>query len=240
VRPLQEFLTPSRDPFRYLRLPDPEDQVMSTPSTKSHLLFTSRGCGSVIAEALLELAHVPYEREEHAYKALGPANERIAVYNPLGQVPTLVLPDGSVMTEAAAIALHLADLAPDAGLAPRVGDAARPQFLRWLVFLVADVYATFYYADKPQKFVSGEAATRELKESIRAHRLNLWRMAEKAAQASPWFLGQQFSALDVFVAAMTRWTPRRDWFADNTPKLIAIARATDEKAELKEVWSRNF
>ncbi len=35
--------------------------------------------------------------------------------NPLGQVPTLVLPDGRVMTESAAIILHLADQAPQAG-----------------------------------------------------------------------------------------------------------------------------
>lgn len=213
---------------------------MTTPArdTQSLLLFTSRGCGSVIAEALLELARVPYEREEHAYKSLGPTNARIAAFNPLGQVPTLVLPDGSVMTEVAAIALHLADTAP--GLAPQVGDPARPQFLRWLVFLVADVYATFYYADKPQKFVSGETAAQELKESIREHRLNLWRMVEKAVEPAPWFLGRQFSALDVFIAAMTRWTPRREWFADHCPKLTSIARAADEKPELKEVWARNF
>lgn len=208
--------------------------------SKAHLLFTSRGCGSAIAEALLELARIPYEREEHAFKTLGPGNERIRAYNPLGQVPTLVLPDGSVMTEVAAIALHLADAAPDAGLAPKVGDPARPQFLRWLVFLVADVYATFYYADKPEKFVSGDAPAKELKESIREHRLNLWRMLENVVAPAPWFLGRQFSALDVFVAVMTRWTPRRDWFAENTPKLMAIARAVDERPELKEVWARNF
>lgn len=213
---------------------------MAERDAKTHLLFTSRGCGSVIAEALLERAHIPYEREEHAFKSLGPTNARIATYNPLGQVPTLVLPDGSVMTEVAAIALHLADLAPAANIAPKVGDPARPQFLRWLIFLVADVYATFYYADKPEQFVSDEAAAKELKTSIREHRLNLWRMVEKAAHAEPWFLGQQLSALDVFVAAMTRWTPRREWFAENCPKLTAIARAADELQELKPVWARNF
>ncbi len=213
---------------------------MAAHDAKPHLLFTSRGCGSAIAEALLELARIPYDREEHAFKSLGPANERIAAYNPLGQVPTLVLPDGSVMTEVAAIALHVTDIAPAANIAPKVGDPARPQFLRWLVFLVADVYATFYYADKPEKFVSGEEPAKELKTSIRGHRLNLWRMVEEAARAEPWFLGQQFTALDVFVAAMTRWTPRRDWFAENCPKLTSIARAADERPGLEAVWARNF
>ncbi len=213
---------------------------MTGHATNRHLLFTSRGCGSVIVEALLELVQVPYDREEHAFKSLGPANERIRSFNPLGQVPTLVMPDGSVMTETAAIALHLADTVPASGLAPRVGDPARAQFLRWLIFLVADVYATFYYADKPERFVSGEEPAKELKQAIREHRLNLWRMVEDAIRPAPWFLGRQFSALDVFVCVMTRWTPRRDWFAEHCPRLNAIARAVDERAELEAVWARNF
>jgi len=207
---------------------------------KPYHLFASPGCGSVIVEALLELAGLPYEVESHAFDSLGPGNERISAFNPLGQVPTLVLPDGGVMTESAAIAIYLAERAPAAGLAPAPGDPARAQFLRWIVYLVADVYATYHYADKPQKFVSDAAAARELKESVREHRQDLWRIVEKAIEPAPWFLGRQFSALDVFVAVMTRWTPRRDWFAKECPKLTAIARAMDAEPRLAGIWQRNF
>jgi GST-like protein len=209
-------------------------------SSKPYLLFTSRGCGSVLVEAMLELARLPYEREEHAFETLGPANERIRRFNALGQVPTLVLPDGSVMTESAAIALYLAERAPTARLAPALEDPARAQFLRWLVFLVADVYATYYYADKPQQFVSDPAGATELAERIAEHRKNLWRIVERAIEPAPWFLGKQLSALDVFVCVMTRWTPKREWFATECPKLMAIATAVDAKPELQAVWERNF
>ncbi|HEU4530913.1 MAG TPA: glutathione S-transferase family protein [Steroidobacteraceae bacterium] len=215
--------------------------MATTPDgRRPYLLFTSKGCGSVLVEAMLELARVPYEREEHAFEQLGPSNARITRFNPLGQVPTLVLPDGSVMTESAAIALYLSEQAPEAGLAPPVGDDSRPQFLRWLIFLVADVYATYYYADKPEKFVNGAQAAGELKASIRAHRENLWRMVERAIEPAPWFLGRQLSALDVFVTVMTRWTPRREWFAANCPKLTSIVRRLDDDARLKPIWQRNF
>ena len=58
--------------------------------------------------------------------------------NPMGKVPTIVHGD-TVVTEAAAIALYLADLFPEAGLAPAIGDPARGTYLRWIVFNQAAV-----------------------------------------------------------------------------------------------------
>ena len=48
--------------------------------------------------------------------------------NPMGKVPTIVH-GGTVITEAAAIAIYLADLFPEAGLAPKFGDPARGTYL---------------------------------------------------------------------------------------------------------------
>src|SRR5262249_29990328 len=113
----------------------------------------TRGCGSVLVEAALVLAELPYDREGIDYSEPGPALDRLLAYNPLGQVPTVVLPGGAVMTETAAIALHIHDLVPAAGLFPVAGDPLRPTALRWLAFLVAAVYPTFTYGDTPDKWV---------------------------------------------------------------------------------------
>jgi len=50
--------------------------------------------------------------------------------NPLGKVPTLVH-GGAVITEQVAVTIYLADLYPEAGLTPAVGDPLRGPFLRW-------------------------------------------------------------------------------------------------------------
>src|SRR5688572_22796341 len=94
-------------------------------------LMSAKGWGSVLAETAMASAGVDYEIEDVDME--GPRTSLLRV-NPLGQVPTLILPDGRVMTESAAIVLHLHDLNPAAGLAPAPGDAERPDFLRWLVF----------------------------------------------------------------------------------------------------------
>jgi GST-like protein len=69
--------------------------------------------------------------------------------------------------------------------------------------------------------------------------LRLWGIVEEAAGA-PWFLGDRFSALDIYVAAMTRWRPKRPWFAEHAPRLHAIALAADAEPRLAQVWARNY
>ena len=135
----------------------------------------------------------------------------IAAQTSLTQIPTLVLADGTVLTESAAITLYLADVTGLDSLVPRRGDATRTAFLRWLVFLVANVYPTYTYADEPSRFVAGEDAQRSFKASVSAYREKLYRVLEGAA-GSPCFLGERFSALDVYVCVMSRWRPGRAWF----------------------------
>src|SRR5690606_41911829 len=99
-------------------------------------LLGEHGWGSVLVEAQLVLYGI-----EHDFERVGDlfesaeARRRVAAFNPLSQVPTLVLPDGTVMTESAAITLYLAEVAASDLLVPPPGDATRARFLRWPIFL---------------------------------------------------------------------------------------------------------
>jgi GST-like protein len=196
-----------------------------------------RGCGSAIAEAALVLAGIAYDREEVDYTKPSPARDRLLALNPLGQVPTVVMPDGGVMTETAAIALYLDELVPGAGLFPAPRDPLRRDTLRWLSFLIAAVYPTFTYGDEPDKWI-GEAG-QLLRDATNAHRQSLWQQIEGEAKA-PWFLGPRFSMLDVYLSVMTRWRPGRAWFAEHCPKLTAIAVTVDDDPRLRALWAANF
>ncbi len=206
----------------------------------SYTLLHSKGCGSAIVEACLELSGLPYAVEELPYNEPGPGRDRLLAINPLGQVPALILPGGGVMSESAAMVLHLADSAPDAGLGPRAGDPTRPDFLRWLVFLVAAIYPNFTYGDEPARYVSGDGAAKELRATTDAYAQRCWRMVEAGTLADPWFLGRELSALDLYLAVMTRWRPRRPWFAEHCPRVHAVAARADGEPRLAGVWARNF
>ena len=203
-------------------------------------LYARPGWGSALVEAQLAWYALPFELEEvdDLFKSAA-AREKLAAINPVAQVPTLVLPDGRIMTESAAITLHLADTTDRQPLVPAPGHATRPDFLRWLVFLVANIYPTFTYADDPARFVSVNSARDPFRAATDAYSQRLWKQVDGQA-GSPWFLGERFSALDIYAAVMTRWRPKRGWFELETPRLFAIARRVDQRPELAEVWKRNW
>lgn len=206
----------------------------------NYTLWGRPGWGSALVEAQLDWYGLPFTYETVGDLFKDPdAKTRLQKVNPLAQVPTLVMQDGSVMSESAAITLLLADVTGSDALVPAPGAKERAAFLRWLVFLVANIYPTFTYADDPARFVSVNNARDPFRAATDAYAQRLWRQVEGAAGA-PWFLGERFSALDIYIGVMTRWRPRRGWFETETPKLFAIARKADARPELKETWRRNF
>ena len=202
-------------------------------------LFGEPGWGSAIVEAQLEWYGLPYELERvgNLFKA-EEGRRRLSAVNPLEQIPTLVLADGSVLTESAAITLYLAELTGRDALVPASRDPKRAAFLRWLVFLVANVYPTYTYGDEPARFVDGAEAQQSFRSHVDAYATKLYSVLEGVVGA-PWFLGERFSALDIYVCVMTRWRPKRAWFATNTPSLAAIAARTEQVPQLAACWARN-
>ncbi|HLX23614.1 MAG TPA: glutathione S-transferase family protein [Usitatibacter sp.] len=203
------------------------------------LLLGCKGCGNAIVESAFAVAGIPIDYEEVDYSAESPTRARLLSVNPLGQVPSLVLPDGRVMTESLAMIHHIDDHAPKAGLIPPPGDATRETFYRWAVFIVAALYPTFTYGDDPKKWVPDENGSKMLRESTNRHREAMWKQLESVA-GSPWFLGGRMSALDLYFASMVYWRPGRKWFDDNAPKISAIAKKAAALDAVAPVIARNF
>jgi GST-like protein len=205
----------------------------------SYTLFSVRGWGSALAEAMLGFCAAPVRIEDvTGFDRPGAARDRLLSVNPLAQIPTLLLPDGTAMTESAAIALLLAERHPQAGLAPAPGTPLRHTFLRRLIWIAANIYPTFTYGDYPERWVSAEAQS--LQSSTDAFRERLWREFDTDVREGGWALGPHFCALDIYVAVMTHWRPRRAWFAAHCPRLSAIAARADSHPLLTAILQRNF
>lgn len=207
----------------------------------TYLLYGNPGWGSAIVEAQLAWYGLPFEvRNTGDLFASEDARAALRPLNPVMQVPTLQLPDGRVMTESAAITLHLADLTGRDDLVPGPLSPERAGFLRWLVFIVANIYPTFTYADVPERFVKagGEAAA-GFRAEVDAYAKRLWQAVEAAA-GSPWLLGERFTALDLYAAVMTHWRPRRDWFAQHAPRVLAAADAAGALPAVAPVMAAHF
>ena len=97
---------------------------------KGYVVYGQKGTGSVPVEATLILLGEPYELVERVPRATGHQGElaaaAMAEVNPMWQVPALRLPSGELMTESAAILIHLADTHPSSKLGPALDDPRRP------------------------------------------------------------------------------------------------------------------
>ncbi|MCG2842498.1 glutathione S-transferase family protein [Sandaracinobacter sp. RS1-74] len=184
-------------------------------------LYARPGWGSAIVEyqfAFYGLAYQRIEVEDLFQSEKG--RETVRPLNPLAQIPTLLMDDDTVLTESAAITLWLADRTGSDALVPAAGSPERADFLRWLIFLVANIYPCFTFADDPARFVEPEAARKLFRAAVDAHEQRLWQHVE-VASGEPWFLGGRLSAIDAYLAVMTRWRPGIGWFQAHAPRLWA-------------------
>jgi GST-like protein len=203
-------------------------------------LYGTRGWGSALIEAQLDFYGLDYRFETAGdlFKDAA-ARAKLESVNPLAQVPTLVLPDGEVMTESAAITLWRAAHTGRDELVPGPRAPELAAFLRWLVYIVTNIYPTFTYADDPSRFVDIEAARAPFRKAVDAYSKRLWMIVEGEAKG-PWFLGNRFSAIDLYVTVKRNWRANPDWFVAKAPKLNAIALEARAMDSLRARWKRNF
>ncbi|HUJ25988.1 MAG TPA: glutathione transferase GstA [Myxococcales bacterium] len=146
--------------------------------------------------------------------------------NPKGYVPALQLDDGTLMTEGAAIAMFLADQPGGERIAPKAGTRERYKMQEWLVFIATELHKNY----SPLFRKSPDPAFRE--------NLNK-RLALVSARlaATPYLLGDQPSAADVYLYAVLRWSVRVELslpeplqrFMDRMKARPAVAQALREE-----------
>src|SRR2546421_11558106 len=157
-------------------------------------LYGTKGSGSAAVEAAMRLAGQPFQLVDAASWLPTPGLEKLKAANRLVQVPTLVLDDGTVMTESAAILISLGLRYPQSGLLPR--DPA--QAIRGLVYIAANCYAAIGVIDFPARFCADcdEATAKRIQEGTRARLHEYWRIFADTFPAQPFLTGAQLGALD--------------------------------------------
>lgn len=203
-------------------------------------IFGAAGSGSVPIEAMMTLLQLPHEVIEAVTWESEAARKRVEAVNPLRQVPALVLPSGEIMTESAAILIHLADLYPEARLAPAPGDPARAQYLRWMVYVSAAIYAFVWIIDDPLRVLARREQAQPVIERIHDRRAYCWRMMDEQIAPGRYILGDSLSVLDLYVTVVSRFAPGRASFNRAAPKMAEIVRRVDTDPRLTEFWARRF
>ena len=152
---------------------------------------TSRGR---IVRWMLEEVGRPYRTELLEFGTSMRAPDFLAI-NPMGKVPTLRHGD-AVVTEAAAICAYLADVFPEAGLAPAHGDPRRAPYYRWMFFAAGPLEAALsnkalgFEVPPERRGMVGYGSVEAVLDTL-----------EFAVSQSDYVAGDRFSAADVYVGS---------------------------------------
>lgn len=119
--------------------------------------------------------------------------------NPKGYVPALELDDGRVLTENAAMVQYIADLRPEAGLAPRNGTFERVRLQEWLVFIATELHKGLAPFFSPK-------ASDEYKDAVKDKLDMRFGFLSAALEDRPWLLGEDFTVAEGYALyAIRTW-----------------------------------
>lgn len=203
-------------------------------------VYGAEGSGSTPVEATLTLLGIPYRVVEAVTWVETAAQDRVAEVNPLRQVPAIVLPSGEIMTESAAILIHLADLHPAARLAPLPSDPQRAQFLRWMLYVSSAIYSLFWIKGDPARLSLREGDGPALVARVHDRIADCWRMMDEQIAPGRYILGEEMTVLDLYVTVISRFGPWRNRFYRTAPKLAEIVRRVDADPRLADFWAKRF
>jgi len=203
-------------------------------------LYGAAGSGSIAVEAAMTLLGVPYTLIEGATWAHESARERVAPVNAMRQVPTLIFPDGEIVTESAAILIDLADRHPAASLAPSLGDPHRRQFLRWMVYVSSAIYSLHWIKPDVTRIGAPAGSRDAVVEAVHERIAFCWNNMDAQVSPGRYLLGDELSVLDLYVTVVSRFGPWRKKFYAAAPRMTLVVKRVDAEPRLAEFWARRF
>lgn len=206
-----------------------------------YVLYGTKGSGAAAVEAALTLAGVAFRNVDAASWESSAGLEELKRINPLAQIPTLVLPDGTVMTESAAILIHLGLAHPSSDLLPSEA-SRRAQVVRGLVYVAANCYAAIGVIDFPERFVSepDEEVRKRIKAGTTQRLHYLWDVFADSFPARPFLTGERLGALDLLAAVVSRWSGARKHLAASRPAFSALLGKIESDPRVAPVFARYF
>jgi glutathione S-transferase len=207
-------------------MPAPRYVLYYSPSTASsivHWLLIELGVGHELR--LVDLPGGEHKRADYLR------------LNPSGVVPTLLI-DGEPVFEAAAIVLQLADLHPQAALAPDIGTPERARYYQWTLHLANSLQPAFRMWFYPAEG-AGEASAEATRAHARTRIEAVWdRLDAALAQRGPYLLGERISALDFYATILMRWSRNMPKPATEWPQLAALAVRMKARPSFKTLYER--
>jgi glutathione S-transferase len=203
-----------------------------------YTLYWSPGAASLAVHLFLLEARLPHEARKLDFEAREQKSAEYLKLNPNGLVPTLVV-DGEPMYESVALLLYLADRHSELGYAPALLAPDRRLYLQWMLHAANTLMPAFrawWYPHEP----AGPEQAAAVQEAARPRIEAVWDrlQAELERGGGPFLLGNRYSAADMLLTMLMRWSRNMPKPALQWPALRVLADAVRARPAWAELYRR--
>ncbi|HVH42144.1 MAG TPA: glutathione transferase GstA [Labilithrix sp.] len=191
-------------------------------------LYYAAGACSLSPHVALREAGLPFDlvRVDFMRGKTLPDGTPFASVNPKGYVPALELDDGRLLTENAAIIQYIADLVPDAKLAPPAGTFERVRLQEWLVFIATELHKGVGPLFSPK--------VGDYKDVVKERLVQRFGILSSALEGKRWLMGDDFTIADGYALyAIRAWEKVAQVNLDEYPTLAAYKKRIEERPAVR-------
>lgn len=217
-------------------------QVISvTGKITMYKLYGTARSGSAAIEMALKACGAKYSIFEASSWQKESDIDALRALNPLVQIPTLVLPDGSVMTESAAIIIHLGLEYPDSGLLSSEA-LVRAQQLRGLVYISANCYAAVGMIDYPERWLpdGSEDQNKLLAKGALQKLYQQWEIFSDVFYGSQAWRAQSPGGLEMLACVVTRWSRARERLSHSRASFCSSLVEVEKHPVIRDVIDQHW
>jgi glutathione S-transferase len=108
-----------------------------------------------------------------------------------------------------------------------------------MMFASNNIYEAIGRVDYPERYVLDKAAAAGAEKRAIEDLKRFWQMIETHLKPGPYSLGERFSALDLYLSVLARWSVR-DWVIEHCPHIAEMVRHTAARPKVAPVWQHHF
>ena len=207
--------------------------MKSREGLKMITLCYAKGTAALAPHILLEDAGADYATRLVDFSAAEQQSPDYLAINPKGRVPALITGQGT-LTETPAILAYIAQVFPDANLAPAdpFGFAEAQAFN---LYLAATVHVNHAHKQRGGRWTDDAAAQEKMREKVPANMTDCARIIEQHYLKGPWVMGEAYSMCDAYLFVVTRWMKVDGVDLDEFPAITAHFNAMQDRPTVQKI-----
>lgn len=197
------------------------------------LYYAPNSC-ALASHLALELSGLPYAARRLDFAKNEQRSPEFLAVNPKGRVPALLTQHG-VLTETPAILAYIAQLRPEARLAPLDDAFAFAQMQSFNSYLCSTVHVAHAHRYRGYRWADSEQAIEAMKQKVPQNMRDCFRLIETDYLKGPWVLGEQLSVCDLYLFTIGRWLPGDEVDINEFPRVAEHAARLQQLEGIKRV-----